>query len=163
MAVATRNKKWIIGASFAAGVLLAGSWLYVNETHQAEIKIERQLTLVGEWVHVDGICDGKAGAIRGLDITKDFLLVEDGQSKKINNMDIVPVIDMPGACQGFGDFQFDFKVVMNTNDLVEYMYAKTSDGTELLKSSSGEYYFRFSPQFKQHYDSIVSANMPSEV
>jgi hypothetical protein len=162
MAVAMRNKKWLLGTSIVVGVLFLGSGLYVNKIHQADLKRERQLSLVGEWVHVDGICVGKAGAIRGLDITKDFLLVEDGHRQKINNMDIVSVMNTPGTCQGFGEFEFDFKVVINTNKLVEYLYAKTKNGTELLKSSSGEYYFRFSPQFKQHFDSTVRANMPSE-
>jgi len=152
-----RNKKRLVVVSVLV-VLLMACGLYVNQTNETEQKRERQLSLIGQWVSVDGFCNGKVGEIRGLDITNDFYLVEDGHKQKINNMDIIPESDIVGYCKGFGQFEFQFRVVMNTNDLVEYKYAKTEDGTELLRSGSGEYYFRFLTEFKRRYEDMVAAS-----
>ncbi|QIR16315.1 hypothetical protein [Shewanella aestuarii] len=150
------RKKWLLGVSVLIGLLMAGGGLYVNDIIQTDLKRERQLSLIGQWVSVDGFCDGKVGEINGLDITQDFLLVENGHRQKIKNMDVVSVNDMVGYCQGYGQFEFNFKVLMNTTELVEYFYVKTLDGTELLRNSQGDYYFRFTPQFKQRYESVRS-------
>ena len=150
------NTKFIILAVLCLAVS-AVSMFYIKTTHDAR-KQTWQHKLVGEWVHVDGLCERviKPGKITGFDITADYRFVENGHQRKIDNIDFVSVDNVVGKCHFLEDYNYEFKVVINAKGLNEFLYAKPKDGYEILKKRSGENYFRFTPVFKKYYDQTVS-------
>lgn len=148
-----KNRKLLIVGLLSLFMI---SYILINAFALDKVHSSVKQNIVGQWVSVEGMCSStiNEAVIDGLDITSNYELVRNGHKAKIENMDISSIGMVERTCGELGVILFEYEVSINTTKLETFQYGKGEKGIEALALANESLYFRFTPEFKDQFDTI---------